>query len=1166
VAKRLIVLLALVSAISLIAATNGWAQATATIRGIVLDPQLAAVPNATVAARNVDTGIERSTVTTAEGYYTIPNLAPGTYDVRAEAAGFAKAEAKGVKLQVGDLKDVNFKLAIAAAAARVVVTGETPLVETTKTDTSTVINDKEMAGLPILTGFQGTTTFNDYNTLAATAPGVRYDFSGNNFDLIGPGAYNDRGNLINIDGGNIIDQVVSTRDALGASLSEVKEFQVISNNYNAEYGQAGNLIINVVTKSGTNDIHAEAHSDFRGRNLAASNWFYNATSPDAAFRRAPFQKYIWGVNAGGPFIKDRTFWFANFEKVHQKVPETLTKQAPDFTRSVTISQPTDEILWTLKFDHEITKANHLTVRFNEDRFVVDNLLVQISSFASPDSLTLEGIHDHTLNVGVVSNITPHLVNEGRFFWHRFLNVLPTKTSLPGEKGPNFYFGAAFCCPQGGLQHRYEGIDNVTYVKGTHTFKTGFNISHFPYFSLFQQFHFGRYEGFGKAAACAAGVTPPAGSGAGCTAASLGTAPNLPTQFTIGTGPGTVDARDNIYGVYAQDSWKIRPNVTINYGLRYDVEDGAFKGGTVTKTGLGACPAGISAQLCANIYGSTRTGGCFQGNGIISACGKDHNNVQPRLGIAWSPRFDSGFLHWVFGGPDRSVIRASVAEVTELAYLNIVLDSLNFDGKTLSTATVKAPAVLAFFPNMPDPGVLAAALPPASGFSGRVRPISDHIRNAETRHYSLSITRQIGNDFSFQIGYVGVQGFGQYGETDQNFPVIAADPAHPGFFFLQIQPRVNPAVAPTARPDNRFAAIRQNQNSRSSAYHGLLLDVTKRFSKHFQFRANYAYSKVLSSVEDFYGTSEPGDPFNVRAERAPSQQGDLRHLVNFTFFYDSATFTQRPILKHILNNITIGWAGTLQSGRPYPISTGEIPFTGTFYPGIGSESQQRPNVLPDGTLIATNIPSNSGLNLLISENGAAACACPQTTFLAPNPGAIGGADPNGPVDSATGDPVDFQFLNGSEGKFAVPGVSTLGRNLGKTDKFYRADISISKSFSPIRKRESFKIQLRADIINIFNHPNLLLFNGADTLDLFPIGFIFDAAGNVIGADPNCTSCIRAIGPLAGRYIGSSGQVLKFQDLRHGRVSKDINNPVFAGLGDPTLADIPRTIQLTFKIIW
>jgi hypothetical protein len=1050
--------------------------ATATIVGDVIDPQGAVVANATVVARNVETGIERTTKSTSEGLYRFGNLPPGVYDLSVEAQGFAKAGAKAVKLQVGEQRDVNFSLVVSGTTATVDITAAEPLVETGKTDVSSVIDSKQVATLPTTTSFNGIGgVANDYQGLATIAPGVKYDFTTVSSDLIGPGAVNNRGIQVNVNGGTISDQVVSGRDSLGASVEEVKEFQVLTNSYNAEYGQSGGVVLNVITKSGTNGFHGDGHYYTRGRNLTASNFFYN-TSDAALFRRAPFHKYEGGFTAGGPLVQDRTFWFTSYEQTRQATPLQLTPPGG----SISLTQPTKELLWSARVDHKLSTNNVLTARFNLQRDLSDNLLVQIAAIAAPESLVSTFGHDHTLNVSLTSTPTAHIVNEGRFFWHRLLSGTPTKSEQPGQQGPNFYRGAAFCCPQGADQNRYQYIDNLSWTHGAHTVKTGLNISHFPYFSLFTQFAFGLYRGFPRPA------------------------PNegLPTQFQVGIGPAQVRATDNIYGFYVQDSWKPAPNLTLNYGVRYDVEDGAFKGGT------------MKADV---------KGGCLQGNGIVPACSSDHNNFQPRVGIAWSPRYESGFMHALFGNPEQTVIRASFAEVSQLAYLNVSLDSLNFDGVNLFTTTFTQPSVLAFFPNRPPDSFLSPLRAP--GFFGRVRPISNDLRNPEVRQTNFSITRQIGRTFVFNVGYTGVFGFGLFGERDTNFPIIKADPVHPGFFYFG------------QRPDERLDAVRTNENSRTSAYHGLLVSATKRLSHHFQFQAGYALSKQLSSSEDFFGLSEPGDVTNVRAERALAQS-DTRHQGNFGIVFDTEKLTDGRVIKHVVNNWTIGVIGQLQSGRPYPVSTGDVPFATSAFFGAGSESQQRPNVLPDGTLVSTNIASAFGSNLLVSQAGRAVCNCPQTTFLAP-----ADADPRGSIDSFTGDLVDFQFVNGN-----------LARNAGHGDPYYRFDMSFSKAF---HVRDQMRLEFKADVFNLFNHPLFFLFNGNDVLSLM-----------APSADPNCRLCLNA---FSGRYVGADGRQLKIQDLQNGRVSRDLLTPIFGpaggpGLGDPTGTDITRTIQLSVRFRW
>jgi hypothetical protein len=249
--------------------------------------------------------------------------------------------------------------------------------------------------------------------LATTAPGVRFDTSGNSGDVIGPGSFNNRGNLYLVDGVNITDQVVSIRDVPGASVEEVKEFQVLTNNYNAEYGQAGGVILNVVTKSGTNQIHGDYHFYARGTNFSASNFFYNAglTGPVDGQPRAPYFRHEQGITLGGPLVKDKTFWFVAWERVKAGVPLQLLPP----TGPVATNQPDSELMLSARVDHQITNNNRLTLRFNQQRINQDNSLVQIEQTAAPDALVSLVVHDHTIHGSLVSTITPYVVNEARMF-------------------------------------------------------------------------------------------------------------------------------------------------------------------------------------------------------------------------------------------------------------------------------------------------------------------------------------------------------------------------------------------------------------------------------------------------------------------------------------------------------------------------------------------------------------------------------------------------------------------------------------------------------------------------------------------------------------------------------------------------------------------------------
>ncbi len=1075
---------------------SGQSAASATITGRVTDPQGAVVANANVTATNTATGITRRAQTTSDGLYTIPNLPPGTYEVSAQSASFSKAVSSGVILQVGGARDINFALKVGSATTVVEVTQEAPLVETTKTDLSTVVTNTDIEKLPVFQGFGGGA--NDYENLAYIAPGVKADTStisngSGPGDVVGPGSINNRANLTFIDGGNVIDQVDSGRDGLGASVDELDEVQVLTNNYNAEWGQAGGVILNGKTKSGTNNLHGTGYMYFRGRNLAASNFFYNnnlflsggapgckdvAGTPPNQFLtgldgcpRAPFHRKEGGFTLGGPLARDRVFWFVNFEDLQAGAPVILTP-TPLTPGGVTVNSPIKNLLASGKLDFKLSDKNQLSLRYNAERFAQLNTTAQIGNSITPDSLIDSINHSNGINVGWVSTITPRLVNEARFFRLWFLTSTPDKTTMPGQQYASYYTGANFLGPQGGWNKRYQYMDNLSWSKGAHQFKTGFNISYYPWYSLFTQFHFGQYGDF-------------TGCGGDCGA---------PSDFTVGLGPGQVRSKDNIYGFYGQDTWKVSRNLTLNYGLRYDLEAGAFRGGPR----------------------SGSNGTCFQGNGIIPVCSSDNNNFQPRVGFTYS-----------LGSSGRTVLRGGFGEVTFLAYNNVVLDSLNFDGENLFTAFITDPVVLSQFPNYPSTASLAPFLPvPGVGPFGRVRPTSNRLRNPEMRMANFGIQHQFTRNFVGEITYIGQWGSGLFGERDTNFPVITADPGNPGFFyFAQVTPPNG--LLENDRPDDRFSNIRTNENTRFSHYNGVIVSGTKRMSHHVQFVASYTWSHLLDNGEDFFGLSEPADPRNIRGDFGPALN-DLRHAANFGVVLDTGRLVNGHGLGWATNDWSLDFIGQFQSGRPYPVSTGTGPFAGERFFGAGNETQQRPTILRDGTLVSTNIASFDGVNFAVGPNSAIACGCPQTTFLAP-----AGASALGPIDTFTGDLVDFQFLSGS-----------VEHNAGVSPAFARLDFSLQKSFRFLPGHENWRAELRADFFNIFNHSNFL--------------------GN--NTNPNLSG---TIDPATGRYIGMDGRALNISDFRlsHAQAVADLKNPAgpnFGGAGDPAIADIARTIQLSFHV--
>src|SRR5262249_28890460 len=294
----------------------------------------------------------------------------------------------------------------------------------------------------------------------------------------------------------------------------------------------------------------------------------------------------------------------------------------------------------------------------------------------------------------------------------------------------------------------------------------------------------------------------------------------------------------------------------------------------------------------------------------------------------------------------------------LAFNNVVLDSLNFDGKNLRTVTTTNAAVLAAYPNAPNPALLVG--PPCPPNCGRVRPISPNLKNPEIHMFNASIQHEFGKTVVAEIQYIGQFGSGLFGERDTNTPVIKPDPAHPGFFYFQNQPQVDASRPISARPDNRFAAVRTNENSRTSQYNGMLVSVTKRMSHHFSATGSYTWSHPITSGEDFFGLSEPGDPTNMKAERGPAFN-DIRHAVNLSGVFDTGRLSNTNVLRWFTNDITLGVLEQLQSGRPYPFSTGTGGFANAIFFWAGNVNQQRPYFPPDGTISTPGNASADGSN-------------------------------------------------------------------------------------------------------------------------------------------------------------------------------------------------------------
>ena len=362
---------------ALVPAGRLFAQSSlGSITGNVVDTSGGAVPGAAVSIRNVDTGASRTAMSGVSGGFTFPQLSPGTYTVSGELAGFSPAKVTNVTVSVGGDTTVKLVLEPAGVQATVTVSSEAPLIETTKTQVSSVVNEKMIQALP--------TNGRNFLDVVLSTPGVVKD----NFrvgDLVFAGQ---RGTLnsIVVDGadnnntffGQALGRTGSGRAPYQFSLDSVKEFQVNTNAYSAEYGRAGGAVINVVTKSGTNEYHGNAFYFYRDQKLNAKNYIdaYNGRV------KAPYHFDQFGATFGGPIIPDKLFFFANYDGQRNKTPNTVVLTVPGgATDPDTIAgiakltalafdwnQQQNQDVYLFKTDYEISSGQHVSLRYNHQSF------------------------------------------------------------------------------------------------------------------------------------------------------------------------------------------------------------------------------------------------------------------------------------------------------------------------------------------------------------------------------------------------------------------------------------------------------------------------------------------------------------------------------------------------------------------------------------------------------------------------------------------------------------------------------------------------------------------------------------------------------------------------------------------------------------------------------
>ncbi|MBI3951948.1 MAG: TonB-dependent receptor [Acidobacteria bacterium] len=795
-------------------AANAQQPATATFSGRITDIQGAVIAGAQVRLTLKATRTHREIITNDEGLFVLTNLAPGEYEVKATASGFAEKTYSAVVLQVGQAATLDITLDIPKLQEKIISNpSETVvLVNTTSSVIDGVVASRAIESLPL----NGRNFLELALLIPGNSPAPNFDPTKTNTITISSAGQLGRGGNVTVDGADNNDDVVGG-PLQNISQEAVQEFQIATNRFSAELGRSGSSVINIVTKAGTNELHGSASFFWRDDRLQG----LPATFDRSAGQEPPFDREQYAAALGGPWIKDRAWWFGAFEYRHQDGAVLVGARdvASRTIRRRFASAPLDDLLATGRGDWRLSEQDQLSFRYSLERAddVAASTLIRAIGSASQRQESRNRYQSFLTNWTRV--ISANAVNSFSFSVNNFFNRIQPVVLGPQLTFPSLQDGASFRVPQQTRMNRLQFADTFSWVRGEHGLRFGGEIQRLDAdfnLGVFQQ---GRIELVEDFPAFDRNGDSRVDDDDLLFAVTLRSA--TPDQ------PLILPNTDNVYlAFFVQDDWRVHPQFTLNLGLRYELDTDVKNISRVDELNPIILP----------FLGGQRS--------------RDTNNWGPRLGLNWASR------------NGRTSIHAGYGIYYDRVTLEIQSLERGLDGRTLAIE-VRAGNLFfldqntgrfpLFAPTLDNP--FAGFILPGAG-AGGINIIDNRLQNPMVQQMNLGIEHQIADDFVIRADYL--HNFGTHFIIGRTIGTV-----------------FNPVVG---GPD----AVVNLESSVKTKYDGLLLSLQKRFSHHYQFGVSYTLSKAFNYANDdqIPFAIGPVDPNNLWREYGPTPN-DQRHRFTFS---------------------------------------------------------------------------------------------------------------------------------------------------------------------------------------------------------------------------------------------------------------------------------------------